>query len=82
MLFAPLEGSRRVAVTERRTKVDSAHLVRNLLDADYPDNRVVLVMDNLNTHTAASLDEAFEAAGGISVKSGAADLQSQTARWP
>ena len=62
MLFAPLEGWRRVEVTERRTKVDWAHLVRDLVDADYPSRRVVLVMDNLNTHTPASLYEAFEPA--------------------
>ena len=62
MLFAPLEGWRRVEVTERRTRVDWAHLVRDLLDVDYPDKRVVLVMDNLNTHTPGSLYEAFEPA--------------------
>ena len=62
MVFAPLEGRRRVEVTERRTKVDWAHLVRELVDVDYPDKRVVLVMDNLNTHTPASLYEAFEPA--------------------
>ena len=62
MLFAPLEGWRRVDVTARRTKVDWAHLIRELVDRDYPDKRVVLVMDNLNTHTPASLYEAFEPA--------------------
>ena len=62
MLFAPLRGWRRVEVTERRTKVDRAHLVGRLVDEDYPDKRVVLVMDNLNTHTPASLHEAFEPA--------------------
>ena len=62
MLFAPLEGWRRVEVTERRTRVDWAHLVRDLLDVDYPDKRVVLVMDNLNTHSPGSLYEAFEPA--------------------
>lgn len=62
MLFAPLRGWRRVEVTERRTRVDWAHLVRDLLDVDYPDKRVVLVMDNLNTHTPGSLYEAFEPA--------------------
>ena len=50
MLFAPLEGWRRVEATERRTKVDWARLVKGLADEDYPDKRVVLVMDNLNTH--------------------------------
>ena len=62
MLFAPLAGWRRVEVTERRTRVDWARLVRDLLDVDYPDKRVVLVMDNLNTHAPGSLYEAFEPA--------------------
>ena len=62
MLFAPLEGWRRVEVTERRTKVDWAHLIRGLVDVDCPGKRVVLVMDNLNTHAPASLYEAFEPA--------------------
>ena len=61
MLFAPLEGWRRVEVTDRRTKVDWAHQVKKLVDEDYPDkDRIVLVMDNLNTHHPASLYEAFE----------------------
>ena len=51
MLFAPLEGWRRAGVTDRRTKVDWAHQVKKLVDEDYPDkDRIVLVMDNLNTH--------------------------------
>ena len=61
MLFAPLEGWRRVEVTDQRTKVDWARVVRQLVDVDYPDkDRIVLVMDNLNTHHPASLYEAFE----------------------
>ncbi len=61
MLFAPLEGWRRAAVTGRRTKVDWARQVKQLVDEDYPDKeRIVLVMDNLNTHHPASLYEAFE----------------------
>ena len=48
--------------TERRTRVDSAQLVRNLLDVDCPDKRVVLVMDNLDAHSPGSLYEAFEPA--------------------
>ena len=60
MLFAPLEGWRRVEVTDRRTKADWAEVVRKLVDEDYPDReRIVLVMDNLNTHHPASLYEAF-----------------------
>ena len=63
MLFAPLEGWRRVEVTERRTRTDWARVVRKLVDEDYPDKeRIVLVMDNLNTHHPASLYEAFQPA--------------------
>ena len=63
MLFAPLEGWRRVEVTDRRTKADWARVVKQLVDVDYPDkDRIVLVMDNLNTHRPASLYEAFEPA--------------------
>ncbi len=47
-------------MTERRTKVDWAHVIKDLVDVHYPDaERIVLVMDNLNTHTPASLYEAF-----------------------
>ena len=63
MLFAPLQGRRYVEVTRRRTKVDWAHVIRKLVDEYYPDKeRVVLVMDNLNTHKLSSLYEAFEPA--------------------
>lgn len=56
----PLGNRRHVEVTERRTKVDWAHVVKDLVDVHYPDaERIVLVMDNLNTHTPASLYEAF-----------------------
>ena len=61
MLFAPLEGWRRVEVTDHRTRVDWARVVRQLVDVDYPDkDRIVLVMDNLNTRHPSSLYEAFE----------------------
>jgi hypothetical protein len=57
----PLAGWRRVDAQPRRTRIDWAGPVRRLLRADYPDaERVVLVMDNLNTHNIASLYEAFE----------------------
>jgi hypothetical protein len=60
MACEPLAGERRVRVTERRTAVDFAETIRLLVDEWYPDaEEVVLVMDNLNTHTAASLYEAF-----------------------
>ena len=62
MLFEPLAGWRHVAVTDRRTKVDFAQVLRDLSDRDYPDaERIVLVMGNLNTHKLASLYEAFPA---------------------
>ena len=60
LFFEPLASRRQVRVTERRTKVDWARSVRELVDEHYPDaEQVVLVMDNLNTHTPASLYEAF-----------------------
>jgi transposase len=59
----PLAGKRRVEVTERRTAVDFARFLRRVLEEMYPDaERVVLVTDNLNTHSPASLYEAFEPA--------------------
>jgi len=63
MVFEPLAGRRRVTVTERRTAVDFAHVIRDLVDKDYPEaEKIVLVMDNLNTHKPSSLYEAFEPA--------------------
>jgi len=60
MLYAPWEGWRHVAVTERRTRLDFAHVVKTLVDERYPEaDQVVLVMDNLNTHSPASLYAAF-----------------------
>jgi len=60
MLFEPLAGKRHVEVTERRTAVDFAHVVRDLADVHYPAaKKIVLVMDNLNTHRPASLYQAF-----------------------
>jgi transposase len=60
MVFEPLAGHRRVKVTERRTAVDFAYLIRELSDEQYPHaEKIVLVMDNLNTHKPASLYEAF-----------------------
>jgi len=56
MLFEPLAGKRHVEVTERRTAVDFARVVRDLADVHYPAaKKIVLVMDNLNTHRPASL---------------------------
>ena len=60
MLFAPLEGWRHVSVTDRRTAVDYAHLLKELSDRWFPlAKRIRLVQDNLNTHKPASLYEVF-----------------------
>jgi hypothetical protein len=63
MMFAPLEGWRRVKVTDRHTAVDYAHVLKELADIHFPRARtIVLVQDNLNIHSKASLYEAFPAA--------------------
>ena len=63
MMFAPLEGWRHVKVTDRRTAVDYAHVLRDLADVHFAQaETIILVQDNLNTHAAASLYEAFPAA--------------------
>lgn len=63
LFVEPLGGWRHVAVTERRTAVDWAHQIRDLVDVHYPHaKRIRLVMDNLNTHKMASLYEAFQPA--------------------
>ncbi len=60
MVTEPLAGWRQVTVTDTRTRVDFAHVVRDLADGRYRyAAKVVLVMDNLNTHGVASLYEAF-----------------------
>jgi len=60
MFVEPLTGWRQVTVTERRTAVEWAHQIRDLVDVHYPQaERIRLVMDNLNTHKVASLYEAF-----------------------
>ena len=59
----PLRGRRHVAITERRTRKDWALFIKGMLDERYPQaTKVRLVLDNLNTHSAASLYEAFEPA--------------------
>jgi hypothetical protein len=61
LVSEPLAGSRHVEVTERRTAVDFAKLLQVIADELYDDaEKVVLVMDNLNTHKLASLYQAFE----------------------
>ena len=63
MMFAPLEGWRHVKVTDRHAAVDYAQALRDLSDIHFPEAaKIVLVQDNLSTHTTASLYAAFPAA--------------------
>lgn len=60
LVCEPLRGWREVMVSDRRTRIDWAHCIKALVDVHYPDaDTIVLVQDNLNTHTPASLYEAF-----------------------
>ena len=60
LMCEPLRGWRQVIVSERRTRLDFAHCIQDLVDRCYPDaERIVLVLDNRNTHNPASLYEAF-----------------------
>src|SRR5215218_7258361 len=62
LFFEPLRGWRRVWVTEQRRKAEWADCVRTLLEENYPDaEKVMLVCDNLNTHTGGALYQAFPA---------------------
>lgn len=61
MFFEPLAGWRTVMLRDQRTKIDWAICMRHLLQKHYAEaERVVLVMDNLNTHNPSSFYEAFE----------------------
>ncbi|MCK5478827.1 MAG: IS630 family transposase [Methylococcales bacterium] len=63
IFFEPLRGWRRIDVTARRTAEDWAIQIKKLVDEDYPEaKKIQLVMDNLNTHTGASLYKVFEPA--------------------
>lgn len=58
--FEPLTGQRRLQVTARRTSRDWAHSLRQLVDEEYATaEKIVLVLDNLNTHTLGALYETF-----------------------
>lgn len=60
LITDPLRGWRQVRLSERRTRLDFAHCIKDLVEVHYPDvERIVLVMDQLNTHSPASLYEAF-----------------------
>jgi hypothetical protein len=73
MMFAPLEGWRHVKVTDRRTAIDYAHVLRDLADVHFAQTKtIILIQDNLNTHAAASLYEAFPPA----------EAKQRFAAWP
>jgi len=60
MFVEPLVGKQQVKVTDRRTKVDLAHAMCELSDVHYPvDDVIVVVSDNLNTHSPTEFYEAF-----------------------
>jgi hypothetical protein len=61
MFFEPLVGKRFVQVTDQRTRIDWAHAMKYLADEVYPDaEKIVIVMDNLNTHSPVSFYQTFE----------------------
>jgi len=61
VMCQPLAGWREVKATDRRTKVDFAHCMKDLVDRHFPEAEVIrVVLDNLNTHTPGALYEAFE----------------------
>jgi len=60
MTFEPLQAKRQVTINRNRTRIDFAHCIKKIVDIDYPEaEKIVLVMDNLNTHKLGSLYEAF-----------------------
>jgi hypothetical protein len=61
MICEPMVGWRRVEVTQQRTALDYAQLLKTLVDSDYAQvDKLIVVQDNLNTHSPASLYKAFE----------------------
>lgn len=61
MVCEPMVGWRRVEVTQQRTALDYAHLLKTLVDCDYAQaQKLMVIQDNLNTHSPASLYKAFE----------------------
>lgn len=66
--FQPLAGWRNVKVTLRRTKIDFAHCMKDLVDVHFPDAvKIKIVLDNLNTHDFSALYEAFEPAEALRI---------------
>ena len=66
--FQPLAGWRDITVTARRTKIDFAHRMKDLVDVHFPDAvKIKVVLDNLNTHTVSALYEAFPPAEALRI---------------
>jgi len=69
MVCEPMVGWRRVEVTQQRTALDYAHLLKAIVDTDYPQaDKLMVIQDNLNTHSPASLYRTHLRSFGISVK--------------
>jgi hypothetical protein len=63
MANEPLKGKRYVKITERKTKIDWAHFIKEIADQYYPQaEKITLIMDNFKTHSPAALYETFEPA--------------------
>jgi hypothetical protein len=61
MLFEPLVGKRQIEITDQRRRVEWAEVMRKVSDEFYPDaEKIVVVLDNLNTHTPAAFYQVFE----------------------
>jgi DDE superfamily endonuclease len=61
MVFEPLQGKRFVEVTEKRRKVEWATVMKQVADTLYPQaDKIIVVLDNLNTHTPSAFYETFE----------------------
>src|SRR6516164_4324954 len=87
MLFAPLEGWRCVEVKDQRTAQDYAHVLKELSDVHFEKaEKIILVQDNLNTHTPASLYEAFTPEEAWRLASGSSGITRQNTEagstWP
>jgi hypothetical protein len=68
MIVEPLGGWRHVDVTERRTRLDFAAQMKQLVDVHYPEAECIrVVMDNLNTHTRASVYACYEPAEALRI---------------
>jgi hypothetical protein len=69
-IFQPLTGWRHIDVTQRRTKIDFAHCMKDLVNVHFPEaNKIKIVLDNLNTHDVSSLYEAFAPAEALRIAS-------------